>query len=307
MVIEDPLFAGVLAPEGSSEVPRETVDLDQPYRGKLGFGRWGRYRRPHPVTGEIREYTRCSTVADAVQSNFALDRWQRGRLIYGLVRRMDLVELAQGYDLDDMESFESISERAQEFAGVHEKADKGSALHRFAEIIDGGHELPKVISTVNREDVAAYRSALIENGLLVRPDLMERVIYVEALNVCGRLDRVYEIQATDGRRIYVVGDLKTSQHNPIKFSAVGVAVQLSIYSRADYFEIGNGSGRWERPPVQIDQNLGLILHFPSGSGQAEVYEVDLELGWELAGMAVRIRELNSARGRSRLIRPYRPR
>jgi len=307
VVIEDPLFAGVLAPEGSSEVPRETVDLDQPYRGKLGFGRWGRYRRPHPVTGEIREYTRCSTVADAVQSNFALDRWQRGRLIYGLVRRMDLVELAQGYDLDDMESFESISERAQEFAGVHEKADKGSALHRFAEIIDGGHELPKVISTVNREDVAAYRSALIENGLLVRPDLMERVIYVEALNVCGRLDRVYEIQATDGRRIYVVGDLKTSQHNPIKFSAVGVAVQLSIYSRADYFEIGNGSGRWERPPVQIDQNLGLILHFPSGSGQAEVYEVDLELGWELAGMAVRIRELNSARGRSRLIRPYRPR
>ena len=307
MVIEDPLFAGVLAPEGSSEVPRETVDLDQPYRGKLGFGRWGRYRRPHPVTGEIREYTRCSTVADAVQSSFALDRWQRGRLIYGLVRRMDLVELAQGYDLDDMESFESISERAQEFAGVHEKADKGSALHRFAEIIDGGHELPKVISTVNREDVAAYRSALIENGLLVRPDLMERVIYVEALNVCGRLDRVYEIQTTDGRRIYVVGDLKTSQHNPIKYSAVGVAVQLSIYSRADYFEVGNGSGTWERPPVPIDQDLGLIVHFPSGSGHAEIYEVDLQLGWELAGMAVRIRELNSSRGRSKLIRPYRPR
>ena len=305
-MIEDPLFAGVLAPEGSSEVLRESIDLDNPYRGKLGFGRWGRYRRPHPVTGEIKEFTRCSTVADAVQSTFALDRWQRGRLIYGLVRRMDLIELAQGYDLDDMAAFEEISDRAQESAGVHEKADKGSALHRFAEIVDEGRELPRVISAANREDVAAYRSALLGNGLTVRPDLMERVIHVDALGVCGRLDRIYEIEI-DGRKIYVVGDLKTSQHNPVKYSAVSVAVQLSIYSRADYFEIGNGSGTWERPPVPIDQGLGLILHFPSGSGHAEVFEVDLELGWELAGMAVRIRELNSSRGRSKLIRPYRPR
>lgn len=311
-MIEDPLFAGTLPPDhpddpGLDPQDPPEVDFDQPYRGQLGFGRWGRYRRPHPITGEIKEFTRCSTVAAAVQSTFALDRWQRGRLIYGLVRRMDLVELAQGYDLDDMGSFESISERAQESAGVHTGADKGSALHRFAEIIDGGRELPRVISEKNRNDLDAYREVIDRNRLIVRPDLMERVVWVGDLEVCGRLDRIYKIITSSGQILFVVGDLKTSQHDPIKFSAVSVAVQLSIYSRATFFEVGNGTGLWEPPPVPVDQDLGLVIHFPSGSGRAEVFEVDLGLGWELAGMAMRIRDLNSARGRSRLVRPYRPR
>jgi hypothetical protein len=305
VVIEDPMFAGVLAPEDFAE-PSEPIDLDTPYRGELGFGRWGRYRRPHPITGKIEEFTRCSTVANAVQSTFALDRWQRGRLIYGLVRRLDLIELAQGFELDDWASFERISERAQEAAGANVKADKGTSLHRFAEIADGGRVLPRQVSEVNRKDVNAYRGALEANRLIVRPDLMERVIFVDAFGVCGRLDRIYQIN-TPTRPIFVVGDLKTSQHSPLEYSAVSVAVQLSIYSRADFFEVGDGTGVWERPPVPVDQDFGLVVHFPSGSARAEVFEVDLQLGWELAGMAVRIRDLNSSQGKSRLVKPYRPR
>lgn len=312
-MIEDPLFAGTLPPDGHLDDPMidsddpPSVDFDQPYRGELGFGRWGRYRRPHPITGEIMEFTRCSTVAAAVQSTFALDRWQRGRLIKGLAGRPDLVELAQGIEVDDMRALEKISERAQESAGVHNGADKGTALHRFAELIDGGRVLPRAISEVNRNDLGAYRDALDRNGLIALPELMERVVWVDDLEVCGRLDRIYQITTADGEILFVVGDLKTSQHDPIKYSAVSVAVQLSIYSRARFFEVGNGTGLWEPPPVPVDQDLGLVIHFPSGSARAQVFEVDLGLGWELAGMAMRIRDLNSARGRSRLVRPYRRR
>lgn len=312
-MIEDPLFAGTLPPDGHPDDPMidsddpPSVDFDQPYRGELGFGRWGRYRRPHPITGEIMEFTRCSTVAAAVQSTFALDRWQRGRLIKGLAGRPDLVELAQGIEVDDMRALEKISERAQESAGVHNGADKGTALHRFAELIDGGRVLPRAISEVNRNDLGAYRDALDRNGLIALPELMERVVWVDDLEVCGRLDRIYQITTADGEILFVVGDLKTSQHDPIKYSAVSVAVQLSIYSRARFFEVGNGTGLWEPPPVPVDQDLGLVIHFPSGSARAQVFEVDLGLGWELAGMAMRIRDLNSARGRSRLVRPYRRR
>ncbi len=312
LMIEDPLFAGTLPPSHTddpmidSDDPPE-VDFDQPYRGELGFGRWGRYRRPHPITGEIMEFTRCSTVAAAVQSTFALDRWQRGRLIKGLADRPDLVELAQGIEVDDMRALEKISDRAQESAGVHTGADKGTALHRFAELLDGGRRVSRMISEKNQNDLDAYRDALDRNGLIVRPDLMERVVWVDDLEVCGRLDRVYQIITSDARILYVVGDLKTSQHDPIKFSAVSVAVQLSIYSRATFFEVGNGTGLWESPPVPVDQEFGLVIHFPSGSARAQVFEVDLTLGWELAGMAMRIRDLNSARGRSRLVRPYRRR
>lgn len=311
-MIEDPLFAGTLPPShpddpmiDSDDPP--SVDFDQPYRGELGFGRWGRYRRPHPITGEIMEFTRCSTVAAAVQSTFALDRWQRGRLIKGLAGRPDLVELAQGIEVDDMRALEKISERAQESAGVHNGADKGTALHRFAELIDGGRSLPRAISEVNRNDLGAYRAALDRNGLIALPELMERVVWVDDLEVCGRLDRIYQITTAENEILFVVGDLKTSQHDPIKYSAVSVAVQLSIYSRARFFEVGNGTGLWEPPPVPVDQDLGLVIHFPSGSARAQVFEVDLGLGWELAGMAMRIRDLNSARGRSRLVRPYRRR
>lgn len=312
-MIEDPLFAGTLPPDGHPDDPMidsddpPSVDFDQPYRGELGFGRWGRYRRPHPITGEIMEFTRCSTVAAAVQSTFALDRWQRGRLIKGLAGRPDLVELAQGIEVDDMRALEKISERAQESAGVHNGADKGTALHRFAELIDGGRVLPRAISEVNRNDLGAYRDALDRNGLIALPELMERVVWVDDLEVCGRLDRIYQITTAENEILFVVGDLKTSQHDPIKYSAVSVAVQLSIYSRARFFEVGNGTGLWEPPPVPVDQDLGLVIHFPSGSARAQVFEVDLGLGWELAGMAMRIRDLNSARGRSRLVRPYRRR
>jgi hypothetical protein len=318
-MIEDSLFAGVLAPDEndesqSQEERGDLIDLDTPYRGELGFGRWGRYRRPHPVTGKIEEFTRCSTVANAVQSTFALDRWQRGRLIYGLARRPDLIELAQGFELDDWRSFERISERAQEAAGANIKADKGTSLHRFAEIADGGRALPRQVSEANRKDVNAYRGALETNRLIVRPELMERVVFVESLGVCGRLDRIYQINTSQSTAhggtygpIFVVGDLKTSQHSPLEYSAVSVAVQLAIYSRADFFEIGDGTGEWERPPISVDQNFGLVVHFPSGSAHAEVFEVDLQLGWELAGMAMRIRELNSSQGKSQLVKPYRPR
>jgi hypothetical protein len=212
-----------------------------------------------------------------------------------------------------MQALEKISDRAQETAGVHNGADKGTALHRFAELMDGGRPIPRQISAANRQDLASYQNVINANGLIAQKELMERVVWVDDLEVCGRLDRIYRVITKDGRVLFVIGDLKTSQHNPIKFSAVSVAVQLSIYSRASFFEVGNGTGVWETPPIAIDQDFGVVIHFPSTSSaeetprQAQVYEVNLELGWELAGMAMRIRELNSARGRSRLVKPYRPR
>jgi hypothetical protein len=304
--IDDPLFAGVDEPAFELDESGELVDLTYPFRGAAGYGRWKRYRRPHPITGKIDEYPRCSSIAKLVQSTFALDRWQRGRLIKGLAARPDLIELAQGIEMDSTAALEAIADRALEFSGAHVKADKGTALHKFAEIVDSGGQLPKEISKANRADVNAYRAEVELKRLDVRLDLMERVVWVEEINVMGRLDRIYVINTLDGRTFYVVGDLKTSQHDPLKYSATSVAVQLAIYSRASHFETAFGSGEWEAPPVPVNQDVGLIAHFSSGSAKAEIFEVNLNLGWELAQTAMRLRELNSAKGRAQLIRPYSP-
>lgn len=304
--IDDPLFAGVDAPDVELDESGESVDLTYPFRGAAGFGRWQRYRRPHPITGEIAEYTRCSTVAEVVQSTFALDRWQRGRLVKGMAARPDLCELAQGIEMDSAQELERIADRALEFSGAKSKADKGTALHKFAEILDSGGQLPREVSRANRDDLDAYLEEIKLKRLGIRTDLMERVVWVEQINVMGRLDRIYAAACRGGRIRFVVGDLKTSQHNPLKYSATSVAVQLSIYSRASHFETEHGSGKWEPPPVKVDQDVGLIAHFSSGSAKAQILAVDLNLGWELAQMAMRIRELNSAKGRAQLIRPYSP-
>ena len=71
----------------------DEADSALPYAGSAGFGRYGHYRRPHPLTGVVSDFPRVSTVCKAVKDTYALDIWQRRMLVKGLAERPGLLDL----------------------------------------------------------------------------------------------------------------------------------------------------------------------------------------------------------------------
>jgi hypothetical protein len=48
------------------------------------------------------------------------------------------------------------------------------------------------------------------------------------------------------------------------------------------------------PPV--NQDWGIIVHLPAGTGVCKLYWVDLNIGWALANLALTIRKARSTKG-----------
>jgi hypothetical protein len=46
----------------------------------------------------------------------------------------------------------------------------------------------------------------------------------------------------------------------------------------------------------VNQDWGIIVHLPAGTGECDLYWVDLNIGWALAQLALQIRKARSTRG-----------
>jgi hypothetical protein len=97
--------------------------------------------------------------------------------------------------------------------------------------------------------------------------------------VAGTFDRLLNVPGFD---LPLIGDLKTGRD--LSYSWQSIAVQLAIYCRADFvYKQGakaDGSDDERLMMPAVDQNYGLILWLNAGTGQLELFLVDLTLGWE---------------------------
>ena len=249
--------------------------------------RWGRYRVPHPVSGRVMPWTRATTFAKTISDTYTLNMWGRRMTILGLVQRPDLYALAaQCKDpTDDKDKLNSIAEKAAEHAGSKSAANLGTALHGFTESHDRGDSV--FVPEPWDRDLAAYRAAMATQGVTVVPGMIERLIVVETYSVAGTLDRINRLDEPCpicGREL-AIGDVKTGR--TLEYGWVEIAVQLALYAHADAI-FDKATKRFE-PMPEVCQHTALVFHLPVAQARCDVYEVNIQTGWELAELCADVR------------------
>jgi hypothetical protein len=249
---------------------------------------WGRYKLPHPETGELRSWTRVTKLAEVLDDKFGLLQWQKRNVVYGIGVRQDLADLAAASDLDDKQQLDDVIKQATAAAKADARANRGTAFHKFTQRIDQGEPVRAPGRWAG--DIAVYKQALAEWGILTHPKMCERITVVPELEVAGTMDKIVKYQ-----ELPTIFDLKSGGN--VILGGMKIAIQLAIYSR--------GGGLWDMDkdcwrsmPRGLDQNRGLIMHLPAGGElvdgkvvhSATLYEVDLNVGWEMAKIAYAVRE-----------------
>lgn len=264
--------------------------------------RWGRYLLPHPETGKKQSWQRATTFAKAIKDTFALNEWQMRMLLKGAALHPDVV--ADAYSLDvkaDKVALNALAEKLKEMAGAKSGANKGTAIHKAAELLDQGMSLEKAAAPQYRADVQAYTDALRKYGLEPVPHMVERRTCMPSIGVAGTLDRVY--RTADGS--YVIGDLKSAQ--AIGFAELETTVQLTVYAwgvnTAGVYD--PRAKTWQAPGTEgvpeVRTDYAIVMHVPAGSGTCKPLRVDLNKGRRYVDLCTEVHNARRTRG---LLRPY---
>lgn len=250
----------------------------------------GRYKMPHPDTGEVKSFTRVSNITKILADSFGLERWEKRMVAKGIAIREDLAALAAALDADDDEDkgkLDSVVKQAKDAAKAKRGANNGSAFHKFAERHDKGEPLESMsIPKAFAADVNGYVSALKARSLKVIPQYMERTVFVPELEIVGTLDRIVSQPTgpthSDERAIC---DLKSGKD--LSYGWMEIAIQQAFYANASHMW-DKANKRWEPMPA-VDKSRALIAWSPIGVGHTEIYGVDLIKGWKLAKAAMHVR------------------
>lgn len=244
------------------------------------------HRRVEPRKGNPRKgscrctyYKRCTTWIDVLQSEFALKRWDRRMLAYGMSQRPDLVLAAAASDptdSDEKANLQSIAGAAIEHAMGSAAANIGTALHKLTERVDRGETLG-VVPQPYPADLKAYEQCVKDEGI-EWVDIESFRVHDE-FKVAGTTDRIGWYK---GRlRIF---DIKTSPNeNPISYPH-GPAMQLAMYAHSTPY-LYPGDIRTE-DVSDIDLGVAFIINMPAGKGRCEIRPINIAKGWGACCLAV---------------------
>ncbi len=256
-------------PPGNTEVPRD------------------QYGRPKIIPvggGKPYGYTRMSTIAKVLDDKTNLVNWKARMAAVGLLRSPALMtRLAGEVAAGDLENYktkraiDAIVEEATDVAGASDKASIGTGLHGLTEAMDAGRALPPV-SAADQARLDAYAEATAG----YTPLRSEGFVVVDEIRAAGSYDRLW--LCPDGK--VRVGDLKTGAWDAK--DPMAVAAQLAGYAHGRHYDPATG----EREPLHpdLDAHSGLLISLPPDGG-CEVIELDLDLGWAVLMVAVKIHAL----------------
>ena len=251
--------------------------------------RWGRPLIVPPEGGKPVGYTRVSTLAKALDDKSALTKWKQRQVVVGMAARPDLAAVAGACKGDDRK-LDEIVETAMTVAESERAANIGTALHALSEQVDAGVDIDTLPEQF-RPDLRAYREALTGVTMLAA----EMFVVVDEVQAAGTFDRL--VRLPDGR--VLVADLKTGRHEP-KYPH-GATQQIAVYSRGHLYDPDKGRVG-HLPSLGVDQEVGLLIHMPAGTGTCDLYLLDLTVGWGLAQVSVAVR----AAFKGKPITPYTP-
>lgn len=250
---------------------------------------YGRYLIVPPAGGKPIGYTRATTIAKVLDSGGGLAAWKAAMTVQGLLLRPGLraqwealMSRESGdpwyHSVEGKASAKGLVEECAAVGGAGDRAQIGLALHDITARIDMG-ESPSHLPPETVRDLLAYTSGLKSAGIEIMPKMVELTVVLDEHRVAGTFDRLVKVP---GRPLPVIADLKTGAS--LDYSWQSFAVQLAIYSRADsvYYQgkAADGSQDVRVPLGRVDQDFGIILHLNAGSGELNVFSVDLNAGWE---------------------------
>ncbi|MFE0964045.1 hypothetical protein [Streptomyces fungicidicus] len=276
---------------------------------------WGRPIIVPRSGGAPKGYTRTTTFIDCIEDKSALTDWGKRMVLVGATKRPDLVEKARGLDPEDPQDkkrLNELAEQATDASGANDKREKGTHLHGLSELVDAGQPLPAGLPAQDVEDMAAYLMGTAELTMTA----VEQFVVVDELGVAGTFDRTASYSGPDpfGNHIEdsFIADVKTGS---VEYGGLKMAAQLACYSRGvkyDHrrFPVDAGDKKavaafkkhkWTAeeaeaaysPMPPVNQDWGIIIHLPAGKGECTLYWVDLNVGWEAAQLALKIREMRS--------------
>lgn len=229
-------------------------------------------------------YKRTTTFIDVLQSEFALKKYDRRMVAYGMGQREDLQLAATAVRSDadpdqteaDKAKLQAIADAAKEAAKGSAAATVGTSLHTLTQWLDEGKALGHVPSAY-RDDIKAYEEATkgIEwvgiESFRVNDDYL----------VAGTADRIGWYQ---GRlRIF---DLKTSPKDNAITYPHGPAMQLGMYARSTPYDVRTDK-RYE-DVAEMDYNVAMVIALPAKSGTCVIKPIDIDKGWQACQLAVRV-------------------
>ncbi|OKI45248.1 hypothetical protein A6A27_11975 [Micromonospora sp. CB01531] len=282
--------------------------------------------------GKPKPYTRVTTFIDCIEDKSNLERYGKRMVLVGAAKQPTILNAVQGLDPNDKadkKKLDGIAEKASIVAGSKDKADKGTHLHDLSEYVDRGEPLP-LCSEADLVDMAAYKLATVDLDVVH----IERLVVVDETSTAGTPDRVSFYDGpgpvVDGERIHIKGNLITDlKTGSVEYGALKMAMQLADYSRGKFYDHTkfpapdrevDGEKAWQAwrkteftaeeaaaaytELPDVNQDWGLIIHLPAGSGVCTVYWIDLRAGWEGVQAAKVVRGLRS---KKKVMFPFDPR
>ena len=240
--------------------------------------RWGRPLITPPDGGKSIGYTRVSTLAKTLDNKEQLMRWKCRQTAMGLGKRNDLVAMA-GAVGDDKGKLDEIVAEAMSAAASNAAANLGTTLHALTEHVDNGTK-PDYLPGELIGDLTAYEEAM--RGITVLGS--EKFIVNDDVQAAGTFDRLLALPGVG----MVVADIKTGQHEPNYPHAV--CIQVATYARGHLYDQEKGRIKY-LPDLGVSTEVGLMIWLPAGKARCELYLLDLNLGWELAQTAARVRDV----------------
>jgi len=238
-----------------------------------------------------KPYTRASTLGDALEDTYNLEKWKLRQTLLGVLAEPDLM-LQVGAYRDDKGELDNVAQKALDAAKSGARADIGTALHKLTEALDAGRD-PGPVPARFVADLEAYRKVTAGWEYLAA----ETFCVCDELAVAGTFDRLRLYRKTKrSKPVARIVDLKTGAS--VDYSWLKFSVQLAVYAHGKAYDIATG----QRGPlavlpdgteVEVDLRVAEVVWLPAGEGRAEVFEVDIASGWTAAQLATSVRKLRS--------------
>ncbi len=251
--------------------------------------RWGRYliTDANDPDKPAKAHTRATTWAKTLEDTYNLEQWGNRMIALGMAKRPDLVMGAAACTPEDKQTLNQLCKQAKDAAGGGARAVVGTALHRVTQRVDMGEKFE--IPDMFKKDVAAYLDLLASHNIKIIRDYIERVVVIPDLGVAGTFDRVVEYNGE-----LLIADVKTG--DGLDYAWLAIAIQLALYANAS--TIWDTVEEIHHPMPKVSPTEGLVFHVPAGAGTAELYKVDLSIGWTAALLCGQVRDLRNSKGLS---------
>lgn len=197
---------------------------------------------------------------------------RKGKLVVGQLANLENAAIG-----DFKRAMNEVADALLERGGVHEKANKGTDLHRLCQLYNevgmdavGDLLTAGTITPADMADVEAYARALDAAGIKVHEN--EVMVVNDAEKRAGRLDLIVSGRLPGSKRATrMVADIKTGGID----YGTSIPMQLENYASMQGYD---PTAPDERRDLKLSRTKALLIHLPQGQAECHIYVVDLGTG-----------------------------